>query len=209
MNKIITIFGTLAIATSPILAVNMNPHKVSNILIFLHEKSLKGLTNSINVKDASDTAFIFEVTLSNSTYNGFSGFINQIDTIMSAYSGRGFPAYFFQWLDDNDFSSSFPNLSKHTQQGFFHDPMKWSNRLETGMGHFGSFVQTKSQTAWSMFSGYGFSAWQTFGQHVEDRWKAEIPSGKVAGIEFDFNFVYNKPRGLYYANDPSFNIFMV
>ncbi len=209
MKKTITLLSALAITVSPTLALHVVSPKTQNILNKTFLKSNFAVYNTFIINHLSSYIFQFEVTLSNGTYNGFSGFINQIDTIMTYDDHRGWALYFFQWLDDDDFDGDFPGLNGHTQQGFWHPPFAWGTRLETHMGHFGSCFDCKSDTALNMI--FSYRPWSTFGQHAEDRWNADIPSGNVAGIAFNFYFYWGRDpsgqnTGLYTSKAPTFNI---
>ncbi len=207
MKKTITIFGVLAIASAPTLALNITPHKIQNLQNILKQTATKtngAVNNQIVVQALSSEHFKFEMILGNSTYNGFPGFMNQL-VISHSYQGRGWGAFFFQWLDDDDFHTGpFPELNSHTAHGFFHDPLVWGNRLENHMGHFGGLFDDKSDTAWDMI--YEYLNWNPFGKNVENTYNKDASSGKVAGISFEFAFSYDGNQ--YFAANPTFNVIM-
>ncbi len=205
MKKIITIFGTLAMASSPTIALrNIVPHKTQN-LHNIFTKTNSGIANSISVSKQTNYDFDFSVTLSNSDYNGFSGFLNQIVFKLSDYNYHAWPIYLFQWLDDNDFHSGpFPDLKQHTAQGFFNDPCIWAQRFETYMGYFGDWLQDKSDTAFHMATCWG--TWGTFGQTVDEAWNTAVADKTAAAIHFDFGFKYDPKYYDYTTIPPVFNI---
>ncbi len=208
MKKIITILGALAVAGSPTIVLrNIAPHqtqKVQNVFT----KTSNGLDNSITDTQDTDYNFNFKVTLSNSDYNGFSGFLDQIAFNLSDYNYHAWPVYLFQWLDDDDFHTGpFPGLNSHTKQGFFHDPMVWANRLENHMGHFGEWRDDKSDTAFYMATCWG--QWGSFGQTVDNQWNADRAASKpLSGIIFNFGFTYSVYWHHYTTVAPSFQIIM-
>ncbi len=193
MKKIITILGTISIAGSPALALNSVSYKTQNFQNILQPtiaKSNGSVNNDIIVQSVSSYQFYFQARLSNSTYNGFPGFMNQIKVGPWPLS---WPLYFFQWLDDDDFDTMFfPELQQHTAQGFFHDPMVWANRLEEHMDHFGAWYDYKSNTAHNMISGKNAaSSWKGFGKHVVSTYNNAAATGNVAGIMLNFGFTYD------------------
>ncbi len=202
MKKTITILGALAIANSPALALNMASYQkqtIQNILKPTIAKSNETVTNDIIVQAVSSYHFYFQVRLSNSTYNGLPGYMNQI--------GSAGKQFFFQWLDDNDFHySDFPNLNLYTEHGF-HDPFLWSNRFEEHMGHFAGWTQGKSSTAKDMLNGVnGFKYLWTFIGDAEGAYIQDAKTGKVAGIDLNFGFTFS--GGTYYVVKPNFVIIM-
>ena len=205
MKKIITILGALTVASTPTIVLkNINPHKTQNLHNVI-TKTSNGISNAISVSTDSRTEFRFSITLGKNNYNGFSGFMNQITFKLSDYDYHAWPLYFFQWLDDNDFENApFPNLNLHTKQGFFHDPFVWANRLENHMGHFGSPLDDKSDTAYNMSICWG--QWGTFGQTVDNKWSADGALPQVTGIYFYFSFGFDEQHDIYTTNDPSFKL---
>ncbi len=203
MKKTITILGALALASSPALALNLAPYKTQNLANILKTTSQKAngaVNNNIIVQSVGSYHFYFQAQLSNSNYNGFPGFMSQIKAV-------SWPLYFFQWLDDNDFYGNFPNLSNHTVKGFFHDPITWANRLEEQMGHFGSLLDNKSQTAYGMITGYDHRTYlDNFGSYAEKTYNQDAKTGKVAGIDLNFGFTYH--YGDYYVAKPNFVVIM-
>ncbi len=199
MKKIITILSTFAITGSPALALNAVNHKTQNFQNILKPTIAKAngpVTNDIISQSVSSDYFYFQARLNNSTYNGFPAFMSQIK------QDGSWPKYFFQWLDDDDFSTSyswFPELKDHTQHGFFNDPIIWANRLEKHMGHFGSWETNLSETAHDMINGMDPNFYlDDFGSIVESAYKQAAQTGNVAGIDLNFGFTYDlKP---YYAS---------
>ncbi len=205
MKKIITILGALTVASSPSIALkNIIPHKTQNLNNILPSKS-NWEDNNISVGIDNRSEFKFSVHLTNGAYNGFSGFLDQISFSLSEYNYHAWPIYLFQWLDDDDFDNIFPGLNDHTKHGFFHYPVVFSNRLEEHMGHFGSFFDDKSDTAFHMSTSWG--QWGTFGQTVDNKWNADRAASKpLIGINFNFEFTYKYD---YYTTEaPSFQILM-
>ncbi len=198
-------FGALTVASTPTIALqNLLPHKTLNLQNIL-SKTNDGFPNSISVSEDNYHQFYFFVTLSNSDYNGFSGFLDQIVFKLSDYNYHAWPLYFFQWLDDDDFHSGpMPALNSHTAHGFFHYPFAWSNRLEEHMGHFGCIWDDKSDTAYHMSINYGL--WGTFGQNVDNQYKAAVAAHKAVGIYLNFAFFFEGGYGPYYTYPPSFKI---
>ncbi len=188
MKKTITIFGALAIASSPAIASSVAPYKTQNFQNILQPTIAKAngpVTNEIITQVDSGDSFYFQARLNNSTYNGFPAFMNQI-------KATSWPLYFIQWIDDDDFHTGpFPELSKHTAHGFFHDPVIWANRLENHMGHFGDVIDDKSDTAYNMINGYYAQKYLgSFGTNVEKAYNQVAKTGKLAGIEMNFGFTY-------------------
>ncbi len=203
MKKIITILGSIAIAGSSPLALNAVPYKtqtLQNILNQAKQKSNETVNNDIITQAVSSSQFYFQARLSNSTYNGFPAFLNQID----AYN---WILFFFQWLDDDDFTTSlFPELNHYTVHGFFHNPMVWSNRLEEHMGHFGSWMDNKTATAYNMINGSDPKHYlKGFGNDAEKTYNQDAKTGKVAGIDLNFGFTYD---GSYAVVQPNFVVIM-
>ncbi len=209
MKKMITVLGALAVAPSPTIVLkNIAPHQTQNL-----ENVVAKISNPENndITDILDTSYYFEFTvyLTSSDYNGFSGFLDQIVFKLSDYNYHAWPLYFFQWLDDNDFNTSsyLPNLNYHTQHGFFHNPIVWANRFENHMGHFGSWTDDKSDTAYNMSTCWG--QWGTFGQNVDNQWNQDRAASKpLIGIKFNFGFRYSQHEFYYSTETPSFNIIM-
>ncbi len=209
MKKTITILSALAMTCSPALALNVVNHKTQNLQYSILKattntkvKPNNVVNNDIVVQSVQRHQFYFQARLSNSTYNGFPAFMNQI-VIHSPLTQQAWGIFFFQWLDDNDFNGNFPDLGDHTKQGFWHEPMVWANRLETHMGHFGSLFDSKTGTAWNMIGTGVF--WPTFGQNVENTYNKDAATGNVAGIELNFGFTYTST---YHAVEPNFVITM-
>ncbi len=191
MKKTITILGALAIAGSPALASSVVPYKTQNFQNILQPtKAQSNVTNDIISQSVSSDYFYFQARLSASTYNGFTGFINQID-----FPGKkpiNWAICLFQWLDDNDFHNSvFPNLNNYTAHGYWHEPITWSNRLEEHMGHFGDWLEDKSQTAYNMIQGTDEYYLINFGNTVETAYKQAYKAGNATGIDMNFGFTYN------------------
>ncbi len=202
MKKTITILSALAITGSPALALNIVNHKTQNfqniIINPATSKSNVVVNNNIIVQSVSCYHFYFQARLSNSTYNGFPGYLNQIDTTSTQS--------FFQWLNDNNFGNYFPDLNQFTQHGFFHDPMVWSNRLEEHMGHFGAFYDNKSATAYDMIHGTNYYKYlSNFVDQAEEAYNQAAATGKVAGIMINFGFLY---KSVYTVEKPNFVVIM-
>ncbi len=206
MKKTITILGAIAIAGAPALALNNVPYKSKNLQNILQVATTATakpnivVNNDIIVQSVSNDQFNFDVTLSNSDYNGFPGFMNQID-ISSITTGQAWAIFFFQWLNDNQFIGNFPDLNQHTKQGAFHSPFAYSSRLETYMKNFGIVLHNKSTIAWNMIKVASF--WKAFGQNVETVYNRLAPVADVAGIQFYFKFSYHST---YFAEKPYFTI---
>ncbi len=190
MKKTITLLSALAMTCSPALALNVIKHKTqnfSNILKPTLAKSNGSVTNDIITQIATSDYFYFQARLNNSAYNGFPAFMSQIK--LDGY----WPLYFFQWLNDDNFSTSyFPELKDHTQHGFFHDPITWANRLETHMGHFGMWRTDKSETAYDMI--YGVDPMNYLAKFlfmVEGAYNQAAKAGNVTGIDMNFGFTYD------------------
>ncbi len=208
MKKIITILGALTVASTPTITFkNIAFHKTQNLDNVIKTAS-NGDYNFINVLVDTRYEFKFYAHLTNSDYNGFSGFLDQISFSLSDYDYHAWPLYLFQWLDDDDFHSGpMPGLNSHTKHGFWHRPLIYAQRLETVMGHFGSLWDDKSDTAFSMSSSYGL--WGTFGQTVDNQWNADRAASKpLTGIELHFEFIYDEPVSKYGTYPPSFQILM-
>ncbi len=196
MKKIINIFAALTVMNAYHVLKNIASDKTQNLVI---NKTSNGGPNGMwFTKDTSDQ-FWFSVYLTNSDYNGFSGFLDQISFSLSDDNYHAWPLYFFQWLDDDDFHSGpMPALNSHTKHGFFHWPLPFTERFETNMGHFGSWTDDKSDTAYHMSINYGL--WGTFGQNVDNQWNADRAASKaLIGVQFDFAFDY---YGTTYETDP-------
>ncbi len=210
MKKTLTVLSALAITASPAIALNATAHRTQNLQNILTKVSSKASTvvdNHIVTDGVSNKDFGFTVYLSNSIYNGFSGFLDQIAFKLSDYNYHAWPLLFFQWLDDDDFNHPMPGLNDHLKHGFFHWPIGFGDRLETLMSGFGSMWQDKSDTAYHMSTSYG--EWGTFGQNVDNAWNAAVAKQTVAGISLDFSFHYEEPDGSGYWNDPpSFNLIL-
>ncbi len=208
MKKIITILGALTVASTPTIVLkNIAPHQTQNLLKAVTKKS-NWEYNNISVSQATDYYFKFTAYLTNGSYNGFSGFLDQICFNLSDYNYHAWPLYFFQWLDDDDFHSGpMPGLNHHTMHGFWNRPLPYDQRLETYMGHFGSYTDDKSDTAYNMSTCWG--QWGTFGQNVDNQWKADCAAKKpLVGVRFNFGFRYSQNQFYYWTETPSFNIIM-
>ncbi len=206
MKKIITVLGALTVASAPtILLTNIVPHKTQNLGNVIKKSNWEN--NNISVSIDNKAVFKFSVYLTNSDFNGFSGFLDQISFSLSDYDYHAWPLYLFQWLDDDDFHSGpMPALNSHTKHGSFNDPITWSNRFEEHMGHFGSLWDDKSDTAYHMSINYGL--WGSFGQTVDNQWNADRASSKPpTGINLHFDFIYDEPIDQYGTYPPSFQIF--
>ncbi len=206
MKKILTMLGALAIASTPTIALkNIVLNKTQNLQNILTKSSYTAVTNSIELLDHTDYELSFVVRLSNSDYNGFSGFLDQISFKLSDLDYHAWPIYLLQWLDDDDFDHPMPGLNSHTKHGFFHYPLVFSQRFETNMGHFGSWLDDKSSTAFKMASSYGL--WGTFGQTVDNQWNTDrAHSVPLLGIQFTFGFMYDTIKDNYSSTTPIFRI---
>ncbi len=191
---------------SPALALNVVNYKTQNFQTILKPeiaKSNETVSNDIIVQAVSSYHFYFQARLVNSTYNGFPGFMSQIKI-----EGFTWPFYLLQWLDDDDFSTTcFPQLKYHTQHGFYHDPMVWANRLEEHMGHFGGWLDDKSETAYHMITGSDPKHYlQDFGANVEKAYTQATKTGKVAGIMMNFGFTFDGTN--YAVVKPNYDLMM-
>ncbi len=172
---------------------------------FKIKKTNPVVNNKIVVHKVGDYQFSFDAVLSNSTYNGFQGFINQINVPIYSYNNHGWGLYFMQWLDDDDFNYPFPGLNSSTKHGYWNMPMTWAARLETQMGHFGSFLEDKSYTAFYMTKAY--NDWVNFSINAVNAWNIAMASAEgTTGITFSFSFTYNPNNFDYTAKTPSFTI---
>ena len=202
MKKIINIFWTLTVVlTHTIVLKNIDFDKTQNLVI----KKINGGPNGMWFTKDTSYKFDFSVYLTNSDYNGFSGFLDQMAFNLSDYNYHAWPIYLFQWLDDDDFHTGpFPELYCHTKQGFFHWPLPFTERFETNMGHFGSWTDDKSDTAFNMATCWG--QWGTFGQNVDKQWNADRAASKpLIGVLFDFAFNYSESSS-YSTDPPDFDI---
>ena len=207
MKKILNMLGVLTLASTPTIALkNIIPHQTPNLQNILTKSSYATVNNSIELLDHTDYKLSFVVRLSNSDYNGFSGFLDQITFSLSEYDYHAWPIYLLQWLDDDDFDSPpMPMLTLHTKHGFYHYPLVWSNRFEEHMGHFGSWLDDKSYTAFKMASSYGL--WGTFGQTVDNQWNTDrAHSVPLLGIQFTLGFMYDSIKHNYSTTTPIFRI---
>ncbi len=146
------------------------------------------VTNQIAVQLSTTGNFAFYVELSNSSYNGFPGFINQIKT-----GAKGFNVahFFFQWLDDNNFKTSdhFPDLSQNTKAGYYHWPFVFTTRLETHMGYFGPLTYSESQVADKMI----YDVNDSFITSAENAYNhASNPNGIIFAFDFTYHSVWSK-----------------
>ena len=205
MKKTITVLGAIAIAGSPVLVLSVAPYRNQNLQNILQVTANPNIVvnNDIIVQAVKKSQFNFEVHLSNSTYNGFPGFMSQI-SIQSIWPQREWGIFFFQWLNDNSFKGDFPNLQQYTKKGFYHEPFAKAKRLEAYMGHFGNPFDNKTGAAWSMV--WAGTFWKTFGNNVESTYKKDATTGKLAGVKFNFSFSY--ANDVYGAKKPSFKVVM-
>ena len=206
MKKMLTMIGVLAVASTPTIGLkNIVINKTQNLQNILTKSSYTAVTNSIELLDHTDYKLSFVVRLSNSDYNGFSGFLDQISFKLSDFDYHAWPIYLLQWLDDDDFGHPMPGLNSHTKHGFFHYPFVFSQRFETNMGHFGSWLDDKSSTAFKMASSYGL--WGTFGQTVDNQWNTDrAHSVPLLGIQFTLGFMYDTIKTSYSSTTPIFRI---
>ncbi len=148
---------------------------------------IPGVPNMWTIYEQTDYIFHFVVTLGNSAYNGFSGFINQIDSTQAFHQQIRY--FFFQWIDNNQFNNGyFPNLDRYTKQGFWHPPFDFNNGLEYHMGNFGAWSESFSETAYHMI----FNLDNTFFENAEHDY---LHTQNVTGIAFSFKFAF-KWQGL-------------
>ncbi len=162
---------------------------INNVHKIINSAPNGGVPSGWTLYEQTDYNLKFMVTLGNSTYNGFPGFINQIIP-----DGRGIRYYFFQWLNDNEFNTSwkskFPNLNEYTRSGFWHWPFTSSQRFETIMHSFGPWYDTTSETAKEMI----FDISDSFLTGAENAYKNTT---NPAGIEFNFSFHCTNDSGFY------------
>ncbi len=204
MKKNLTILSALAITGSPVLALNVVNHKTQNLQTILPSSIAKSnvtVNNDIVVQSVSSYHFYFQVRLGNSIYNGFPAYMRQIAVCYN------WPVFFFQWLDDNNFSNDyFPELNHYTKQGFWHAPMVWSNRFEEHMGHFGAWNQGKSCTAYDMLTGTNANKYlPNFETSAEETYNRAVATGRLAGIMLNFGFLYANG---YTVEQPNFELIM-
>ncbi len=208
MKKIISVLGALTVASSPTIVLrNITPHKTQNLNNIVQKTNqLKNNINSITIHRCSRLNFWFSVYLTNSGYNGFSGFLDQISFKLSDDNYHAWPIFLFQYLDDDDFNHPMPGLNDHLKHGFFHYALPFADRLETHMGGFGNMWEDDSRTTFNMSSSWG--TWGTFGQTVDNQWNADRAASKpLVGIQFNFAFDWYGANG-YETDTPSFNITM-
>ncbi len=206
MKKTITILGALVLTGCPALTLDTTAHKTQNfenILNRANPPATNLFSNEIDLVTCTDYVFKFDVILNNSVYNGFSAYLDQVYFLLSEYNYHAWILYLLQWLDDGDFHvGPMPDLHAHAKYGYINWPVPFNCRLEWCMSHFGAWQDNKSQTAFSMGSSWG--QWATFGQNVDNQYKAAEAAKTAYGIDFQFGFNYT---GRYYTTDtPSFYI---
>ncbi len=162
--------------------------KASNIKqASLFKSKTNAVTNQFIVHLAQSYHWQFSVQLSNSTYNGFPGFMDQIQIPAPVYNIH-MRQFFFQWLDDNDFSCQYHwpdlNWSTGTKYGNWHYPFVFGTRLETHMGHFGPWSFGFSETADDATK----SITDSFLTAAENAYKSAV---NPAGILFNFNWTFH------------------
>ncbi len=206
MKKIITMIGALALAgSSSVGLLHLKNFNSENLKLTTQKPvSRSNIYNHMVFNNVTSNVLDFNVTLSNGTYCGFWGFLQQINPYNSAYGAFSWGMFFFQWLDDNDFHyTDFPDLNYNTLHGFWNRPFLYSNRFEEHMGHFGGFLDDKSDTA--RFSIHAYWSWATMASNATNDWKAACASQKPpAAITFDFYFTYT--GGKYSAATPTFHL---
>ncbi len=184
MLKILNIIGSLCLASSPCLALsNMKP-KTENHQIIKTIKTTSNVDNDITTFAWSMWSLRWRITLSNSSYNGFTGYLNQIDYQPTwHHQDNGYAYFFFQWLDDDNFGGAFPGLNSYTQHGFFHWPFKSNDCLVHHMGNFGP---SEGQTAVAFNMIYWIN--NSFLVNAANAYKS---TPNVQGIQFLFNFAFD------------------
>ncbi len=211
MKKVITILGAIAIASSPALSLNVFNNKTQNFQNISKPTAdysdLVVHNNIISLAIAKEY-FFFKVVLSNSTYNGFPGFMNQITVPPMVID---WVVFFFQWLNNNSFKTRyFPDLNKFTYQGFFNNPVTRKNRLGRHMRfygrRFGNHRRNNAFNAYRMITRSQQNHYlDNFGETVENTYNQDAKTGKVAGIVLNFGFKYD---GSYSVVKPTFNVIM-
>ncbi len=147
---------------------------------------IPGVPNMWTIYEQTDYIFYLVVTLGNSDYNGFSGFLDQINT--KGYDGK-IRSFFFQWIDNNQFHTGhFPDLNDYTNHGFWHPPFDFNDGLEFHMGNFGAWSEGFSETAYHMI----FNLDNTFFENAEHDY---LNTSNTTGIAFSFKFAF-KWQGL-------------
>ena len=180
---------SLALASIVTPGVSQMPNVINQTIKNIQTTKSKpngGVQNAFIMKVIQDHELKFSVTLGNSTYNGFPAWINQICHNPSACQVG---VFFFQWLNDNDFTRAenwFPNLNSFTAHGFWHDPFVWSTRLQTHMGHFGPWSFDYSQTCYGMIHKIITNDFMVAAQSAYQ--KVVNPAGMQ--FNFDFSFRY-------------------
>ncbi len=148
----------------------------------------EGVQNTFIIEGLSDYHLKFAVTLGNSDYDGYPGFLNQINS--EGQVNIPISYFFFQWLNDNDFgfigSGYFPDLNSFTKAGFWHEPFVFGTRLQTHMGSFGYWGDGYTTTAKNMI----YAINDDFMTDAKNAYnKAIAPAG--IQFNFDFSFGYN------------------
>ncbi len=208
MKKTITILSALAITGTPVLALNIATYNTQNLKNILKSATTttskpNAVANTIVTQDDETDRFFFQARLGNNNYNGFPAFMSQINIYSSWWQQQEWAISFFQWLDDNNYNGNFPNLSQHTQHGYFHDPISWPNKLEEHQGPFGDVFDNKSNCAFNMILAGKGSFWTSFENNVQNTYKKDAATENVTGIDLNFGFTYD---GDYHAVQPNFVI---
>ncbi len=205
MIKILNIVGILLlVGSSTTLAMNKSPFNAQAEINF--KSNSQQTTYYSGIVDYVDTSYHlqFAVTLGDSTYNGFPGWINQI-VVDKTYKGKNnaYAIFFFQYLNDNEFGSApsrnftFPDLNSYTAHGFWHWPLSSDNRLEEYMGHFGPWSYTYEDTVYSMI-------WDISNGFMQGAESAYQNAQNPTGIRFNFNFGFQSHDAGFVATFPDY-----
>ncbi len=186
MLKILNVIGVLCLSSSPVLALKstVSYNKTQSII----PKS-SNISNAFITWEYSPTVLKWKITLSNSIYDGFSGFMQRVSATKSFHGvNYGYALFFFQWLNNNNFGSWFPDLTNYpTKQGYFYNPFSSSERLDQHFFNFAGGAKDPNFTTFYMI----FAISNYF---MECAYHDYTVARGAAGIQFFFEFGINKDR---------------
>ncbi len=179
MLKILNVISTLCLSSSAVLSLNstVSYNKTQSIT-----PKTSNISNAIITWEYSTTVLKWKITLSNSIYDGFSGFMQRVSATKT-FDGvnYGYALFFFQWLNNNNFDH-FPDLTKYpTKQGSFYNPFSSNERLDQHFFNFDPWASSKSFKAFYMI----FAISNFF---MECAYHDYTVARGVAGIQFFFEF---------------------
>lgn len=185
MKKIFNILGSFTLAS---VAVTSATGFTTSAQTKPVTEFTSNVTNSITRKNAGDKNYYLALDIYLTYGGGGEGYgFQNFNNYYGKYTYK-FGEYFLQYLDDNDFASTYMSSTSET-----HWPVAYNTRLETHMDKFGSAMQYVGQVAEHLTQNGSDDSpepiWFSFHSKLINA--INITPKDPAGIHFYFYFTYN------------------